>query len=138
MIDSVLYKTVKFITTDSLKNNYSTFQILDTREIKEFNTSHLDGATYVGYNKFNLKETLQNLTKDQPIVVYCSIGFRSEKIAEKLKKKGFNVYNLYGGIFQWKNCGNDVVTNSGEKTEQVHCFNEEWSQWLTNGEKIYE
>jgi rhodanese-related sulfurtransferase len=77
--------------------------LLDTREREEFNVSHLPRARWVGYDDFDLKR-VANIPKTDTIIVYCSIGYRSERIGEKLKKAGYtNVYNLYGGIFQWKN-----------------------------------
>ena len=75
--------------------------------------------------------------KNKTIVVYCSIGYRSEKIAEKLRRKGYTVFNLYGGIFDWKNKGNTVVDSLGNTTEKVHAYNEAWSKWLFNGQKVY-
>jgi predicted sulfurtransferase len=78
------------------------------------------------------------IDKNTPIVVYCSIGYRSEKVGEKLLNEGFTVYNLYGGIFNWKNSNNPVVDNNEIATQKVHCFNQEWSKWLLKGEKIYD
>jgi rhodanese-related sulfurtransferase len=138
MIDNTLQKTVPFITSENLYNNYTAYTILDTREIDEYNTSHLKDAIRVGYNHFNTKETSKTLLSTKPIVVYCSVGYRSEKIAEKLIKKGFKVFNLYGGIFEWKNKKNSVVDSSNIVTNKIHCFNAEWSKWLINGEKIYD
>ena len=72
------------------------------------------------------------------IVVYCSLGIRSEKISEKLKAEGYsNVRNLYGGIFEWKNKGFEVFDSEGKETEKVHAYSKSWSKWLKNGEKIY-
>jgi rhodanese-related sulfurtransferase len=114
--------------------------LLDAREQKEYNTSHLKNAICVGYDSFNLESVQPKLpNKDSKIVVYCSLGIRSEDIAEKLKKAGFeNVKNLYGGIFEWKN--NDLpVYNSNEKeTDSIHTFSKAWSKWLTKGIKVYE
>ena len=95
----------------------------------------------LGYDNFNIKRTLKMLPSDKntKIVVYCSLGIRSEDIAEKLKKTGYtNIYNLYGGIFEWKNQDNDVINSKGKSTNKVHTFNKEWSKWLLKGEKIYE
>jgi 3-mercaptopyruvate sulfurtransferase SseA len=56
-----------------------------------------------------------------------------------LNSKGFNnVYNLYGGIFEWKNLGYPVYDSNGAETENVHVYSEEWCVWLKNGNKIYE
>ena len=114
--------------------------LLDTRELKEYEVSHLKDALYVGYDEFNLKNTTKQLNnKDQMIVVYCSLGVRSEDIAEQLKKEGYtNVYNLFGGIFEWKNNNHKVYDNKEEPTENVHAFSKKWSKWLLKGNKIYD
>ena len=71
-------------------------------------------------------------------MVYCSIGIRSEDISEKLKKAGYtNVYNLYGGIFEWKNRNYPVVNPENEVTEKVHAYSKQWGQWLHKGKKVY-
>ena len=138
MIDSTLQKSVPFITSDNLLYNYGNYTILDTREIDEYNISHLKKAIHVGYDNFNINTTSEKLSLNTPIVVYCSVGYRSEKIAEKLIRKMYKVYNLYGGIFEWKNKKNTVIDTLNIETDKVHCYNEEWSKWLVNGEKIYD
>lgn len=110
--------------------------LLDTREKEEFDVSHIPNAIFSGYKDFNT-DALKDLSKTDPIVVYCSVGYRSERIGEKLQKMGFSkVFNLYGGIFEWKNTGNEVVNAEGLTTEKVHTYNEKWGQWLTHGEKV--
>ncbi|CAM1356465.1 rhodanese-like domain-containing protein [Tenacibaculum halocynthiae] len=114
--------------------------LLDSREPKEYKVSHINNAICVGYDHFNIRETIKKLpvNKNTKIIVYCSLGIRSEDIAEKLKKIGYtNIYNLYGGIFEWKNQGNQVVNKQQNTTEKIHTFNKEWSKWLLKGEKIY-
>lgn len=130
-----LYKgTVPVIQPDSVPEGTV---FLDTRETEEFTVSHIDGAICTGYDDFNT-DSLKHLSKTDTIVVYCSVGYRSERIGEKLLKMGFsNVFNLYGGIFQWKNEGNPVVNSEGTETEKVHTYNKNWSKWLTRGEKVY-
>ncbi len=113
--------------------------LLDAREREEYDVSHLPNAVFVGYKDFE-KKALANVPKEQPIVVYCSIGYRSEKIGEKLQKMGFtNVHNLYGSIFEWVNEGNQVVDNQGNTTKKVHTFNKSWSKWVDEGkaEKVW-
>ncbi|MHA6247548.1 rhodanese-like domain-containing protein [Pontibacter sp. CAU 1760] len=111
--------------------------LLDTRTQAEYNVSHLAGAKLVAYDQFDVKR-LRGISKQTPIVVYCSVGYRSERIGEKLQKAGFeNVQNLYGGIFEWVNQGY-AVYNSAGKTNQVHAYSRTWGIWLRKGEKIYE
>lgn len=111
--------------------------LLDTRAPNEYAVSHIPGATFVNYDKFNKKE-FADLDRSSKVVVYCTVGYRSERIGDKLKKMGFeNVQNLYGGIFEWKNQGHDVVDKTGTPTERVHAYNQDWGKWLQTGEKVY-
>ena len=72
-------------------------------------------------------------------LVYCSIGVRSENIGEKLQQLGYtNVYNLYGGIFEYKNEGGTVYNLQNKPTDSVHTYNKKWSKYLTKGNKVYE
>ena len=114
--------------------------VLDTRKHYEYEVSHIKNAIHVGYEKFDLKTTQQKIpNKNSKIVLYCSLGIRSEDIGEQLKKAGYtNVYNLYGGIFEWKNKDQVVYDSIENRTEKVHTFDKNWSKWLLKGEKIYE
>ncbi len=93
-------QTVPYITTIDLVTANNPV-LLDTRNEEEYNISHLKNAIWVGYNTFNIHCILETIKdKNTPIVVYCSIGVRSEDIGEKLIAVGYtNVSNLYGGIF---------------------------------------
>lgn len=109
---------------------------LDAREAREYEVSHIPDALWVGYDDFSLSR-LQGVDKDQPVVVYCSVGYRSERVAEKLLKAGFtNVSNLYGGIFEWANRGYPLTDEQGP-TRAVHAFDREWGKWLKAGHKVY-
>jgi rhodanese-related sulfurtransferase len=113
--------------------------ILDAREVPEFQISHLESAINIGFNKFSAEEKqLQKLNKNTPIIVYCSVGIRSEEMGEKLKKAGFtNVKNLYGGIFEWKNKDFPVIDSTGTETENVHTFSKIWRKYLHSGNPVY-
>ncbi|WP_418512314.1 rhodanese-like domain-containing protein [Corallibacter sp.] len=132
-------KKISYITAKELAMPKTEAIILDAREFKEYKVSHLKKAIHIGYSNFK-KNILQekNIQKEQLIVVYCSIGIRSEHIALKLKKMGYtNVYNLYGGIFEWKNNELSVYDIKNQETENVHTFSKQWSKWLKTGNKIY-
>ena len=111
--------------------------ILDTREKDEYDVSHITGAQLVGFDTFSAKEISEKIKhKDTPLLVYCSLGIRSEEIGEQLKKAGFtNVRNVYGGIFEWKNKQFPVVNKSERETDTVHTFSKAWGKWLTKGVK---
>jgi rhodanese-related sulfurtransferase len=131
---------VPYISVQELAMPKTNPIVLDAREFEEYQVSHLKNSIYVGYTDFNLEQTTQQLQdKQQPIAVYCSLGIRSEKIAKKLQKAGYtNVYNLYGGIFEWKNKGFSIVDSKGKETENVHVFSKAWGKWLLKGTKVYD
>jgi rhodanese-related sulfurtransferase len=130
-VDSYLEYSVPVmdVTTAGLKK--SDYLFLDAREQEEFDVSHIGGARNVGYDRFSLAN-VSNIPKDQNIIVYCSIGYRSEKVAKKLKDAGYlNVYNLYGSLFEWANRGFDLTDTQGQKTKKIHTYNDDWSRWVT-------
>ena len=72
------------------------------------------------------------------MIVYCSIGYRSERIGEQVQNLGYkNVFNLKGGIFEWVNKGKTVMTE-GQITTKIHPYDKEWGVWLQKGEKVYQ
>jgi len=136
MLDGLLSHSVTEVDVQQTKKMSDVIYI-DAREKSEYDASHIKGAIWAGYDDFDLAR-LTSLNKDQPVVVYCSVGYRSEKITEQLNKNGFsNASNLYGGIFEWVNQGEQVVNAKGE-TQNVHAFNRKWGKWLTAGEKVYD
>lgn len=134
MVDGLLNESIPTLRPDECIDNVL---FIDARELPEFEVSHIQGAVYVGYDDFNI-HALDTIPKDRELVVYCSVGYRSEKIGEKLVDAGFeNVSNLYGGIFLWVNESHEVVDEKGP-TAYVHAYNQLWGQWLQKGEKVYE
>ena len=121
----------------TLMDSGTSVVLLDIRSPEEYGISHIRTANFLDYDSFTTR-MVDKLNKESAIIVYCSVGYRSERVGEKLKSAGFkNVKNLYGGIFQWVNEGHPVVNKIGHLTDSVHTYNENWSQWLTKGIKVY-
>lgn len=137
LLSTLLSHSVTEISVQEASQVDSTAVFLDAREPEEYRVSKIKNAKPVGYDHFDI-ETVMDLPKDSEIIVYCSVGYRSEKIAEKLIEAGYsNVSNLYGGVFEWKNQGHDVYDTTGI-TENTHAFNLVWGVWLSEGEKVYD
>ncbi|NEQ28665.1 MAG: rhodanese-like domain-containing protein, partial [Microcoleus sp. SIO2G3] len=67
---------------------------------------------------------------DMPIVAYCSVGWRSSRVVDRLQQASYtNAFNLEGSIFQWANEGRPVFQN-GERVQQVHPYSRLWGQLL--------
>lgn len=132
VVDRALSFKVDTISVQVLKSLNNTFVLLDAREQKEFDTSHIENALLIGYDDPDFS-VLENVKADTEIIIYCSIGYRSEKMGKKLEKMGFtNVKNVYGSIFEWANRGYPLVDSQNNKTNIVHGYNKRWSKCLTN------
>lgn len=131
-------ESVPYISVTELQNLKNQI-ILDAREWEEYEVSHLKNAVWVGYDDFKLADVADKYPdKNLNIVVYCSIGVRSENIGEELLESGyFNTKNLYGGIFEWSNQGYPVYNTKDEKTKKVHAYGKLWGKYLTKAEKVY-
>ncbi len=138
-LESLYKKSVPLIGDTELKDiSDNEVYILDTRSKEEFEVSHIEGAHFIDYQSFEM-EDIKSIPKDATVIVYCSVGYRSERIGEKMLESGYeNVKNLYGGIFNWKNNGHQVVNNLDLPTDSVHTYNKRWSQWLEKGIKVYD
>ena len=70
---------------------------------------------YIEYDNFNLTR-VKIVPKEAELIVYCSKRHLSQKIPQKLTKAGYHlVQNLYGGIFEWVNQGNEVVDENRQE-----------------------
>lgn len=136
LLSTLLSHSVPVVSVDRLESGH--FRVLDAREYREFEVSHIAGSTWVGYNSFSVDQ-IPGLDKQEPVAVYCSVGYRSERVVEQLRQQGFsNVVNVYGGIFEWVNTGHTVVTRTGAETEHVHAYSTFWSIWLKRGIRVYQ
>lgn len=139
MVKTMLTNQVDTISSQALSEmlKNETVLLLDSREQAEYSVSHLQGAKCIGYKAPDY-DLLESADKSKPVVIYCSIGKRSEDIGMELQKRGFtNVYNLFGGIFDWTNRGYPVLDSKGNEVRKVHPFSTSWGVWLNNYEKEY-
>jgi len=102
--------------------------LIDAREPTEFEVSHLAGAR----NLQSVPATKAAVTSNaQPVVVYCSVGYRSSALAEKLQKAGLTNVYLEGSIFAWANEGRPIFHGEKEiKPARVHPYDAKWGKLL--------
>jgi rhodanese-related sulfurtransferase len=121
----IQFPTVRSLSTEDLDRwlhdpSQNPPILLDARTVEEFEVSHLKSA----------QQEVSLLSQDTAIVVYCSIGYRSARVAEQLQQQGFtNVQNLAGSIFQWANEGRALYTGD-RVTQKVHAYNFQWGKLL--------
>ena len=103
--------------------------LVDARSAEEFAVSHLrDALHFVSVDQ--LKGRLAG--NSQPVIVYCSMGYRSSAVAEKLQKAGVtNVWNLEGSLFAWANEGRPVYRGTTLLAPAVvHPYDSKWGKLL--------
>lgn len=127
------FPQVPYVSTTALANwlNQDSTEkplLLDARKPEEYATSHL----YQAHLAPVPLETLQNwqVGKTTPIVVYCSVGYRSAVLVKQLQDLSYeHVYNLEGSIFAWANEGHPVYQGK-QRVQQVHPYNSIWGRLL--------
>mmetsp|Transcript_34331 Transcript_34331/g.81882 ORF Transcript_34331/g.81882 Transcript_34331/m.81882 type:complete len:167 (-) Transcript_34331:7-507(-) len=131
--------------SEMLDNNKTQVLLLDSRKKEEFDVSHMKGAIYVGENgeapemdEAIRKFQSENAGKEQIIACYCSVGYRSSRLAEKLQtERGLsNVVNVEGSIFKWANEGREVWRQEQRlETPVAHPYNSVWGQLLDSDKR---
>ncbi len=128
------FPTVRQLSTTELAawlghTNRARPMLPDARSPAEYAVSHLAGARCVAA-KAPAAGVVSHLGTNQPIVVYCSVGYRSSRLAERLQQAGCtNVFNLDGSIFQWAN-EDRRLEREGKPVKEVHPYNKTFGQLL--------
>jgi rhodanese-related sulfurtransferase len=99
-------------------------QILDVRTVGEYNSGHIEKALWADWNnETEFKRRSSFIDKKRPVYVYCLSGGRSSSAANKMRKQGFNVYELKGGINAWKASNKNIAGKTNEKQMSIDEYN---------------
>ncbi len=92
-----------------LLENPQAYFLLDVREPFEYQIARLGNSLLMPMNQ--VADRLEELDKDQVIVVICHHGMRSENVAYYLDQQGFSqIFNLTGGIDAWaRSCDSEMA-----------------------------
>ncbi len=108
---------------------------IDARSWEEYQISHLPGAIFVGDSVIDYNQ-LYHIPEDQPLLVYCSVGARSEATTDSLRMMGFqDVTNMFGGIFAWAEADMPIVNKHGQPTDSIHGYSAFWAA-MSNMENV--
>ncbi len=104
--------------------------LLDARTEAEFNVSHLKSAIRIDpeSNDFRWLDDLG--ARNKTVVLYCSVGWRSSRLADSLMRSGYRqVYNLEGSLFRWAELGLPVFRGD-TSVQEVHPYDSRWGKLL--------
>jgi rhodanese-related sulfurtransferase len=110
--------------------------IVDARHHAEFATSHLPGAVPIAPAASTRKADIAAMadSRKRPVLVVCSVGVRSARLALELKRRGYEqVWHLDGGLFAWVNEGHSLL-GQGRPTRLVHPYNRLWGLLLRSAQ----
>lgn len=80
--------------------------ILDVRTPGEYKEEHLAGARQLDFLNTSVFDAgIKQLDKSHTYYVYCRSGKRSHNACIKMKKQGLKVFDMEGGILNWKKLG---------------------------------
>jgi rhodanese-related sulfurtransferase len=87
-------------------------QLVDCRELYEWTAGHIDGALHLPLNSI-MAGAGADLDRSRPVAVICRTGNRSELATMMFQARGFEAYNVEGGMEAWDIAGFDMVTDDG-------------------------
>ncbi len=114
----------------------ASYVLFDVREPAEFERSHVGGARRLPPDtKASAFETqFGNKVEGKHLVFYCSVGYRSSVMAERVRDTAMeagalSVANLRGGVFRWYNEGR-VVHEATDTTDAIHPYDRVWGVFV--------
>ncbi|RAJ22071.1 rhodanese-related sulfurtransferase [Gelidibacter algens] len=102
---------IKVVTPEEMQSlmELEDVQLVDVRSAKERVDGFIKNSQNIDFNSPTFDEDILKLDKTKPVILYCHAGGRSAKCAKKLQEAGFiKIYDLKGGITQWKFEGFDL------------------------------
>lgn len=122
-----------FISVDRARKTKNAI-FLDTRNIEEYEISHIQNARWVGMDSNRILDL--DLSNFDTIIYYCSIGYRSGELLSTMNSRHrSNSFNLKKGVFEWINKGNYIYQNDTPSLK-IHPFSQNWGMLIRN--KHYE
>ena len=87
--------------------------LIDVRTPEEFSTGALEGAINVPLD--DMRQMLDRIPSDKPIVLYCGVGLRGYLASNILRQRGFaDVRNLIGGLKTYRAATSEVVGKAAD------------------------
>ena len=85
--------------------------ILDVRTQEEYDSDHIEGAILIPFDE--IENRLDELSKNDELLVYCQTGNRSSIAVNILQANGFTkIFHMNDGITGWIQAGSDITTMS--------------------------
>ena len=84
---------------------------LDVREQHEWDAGHVEGSVHIPMGEIPMR--VEELDRDDEIVVVCHLGQRSGVVSDWLNERGYKTQNLDGGLAAWQAEGLPLIADGG-------------------------
>lgn len=81
--------------------NSENAQVLDVRDRSEYSTGHIVDAVHIPHGEVAGRIGELASCKDRPLIVVDKMGQHAGNVGRVLKKQGFRVRRLQGGMTEW-------------------------------------
>ena len=139
------YQSVSHIKAAKLLGmDPSSYVLFDVRARAEYDVSHIDGSIWVDpeLSAVDFYEAHKTTISGKQVVLYCSVGVRSSRLAERLyafkpEDLTSKVFNLEMGVFGWHNQKHPLVKASDHNqisTDYIHPYNHWWGRMINRAD----
>lgn len=131
------YEGVSHIDAQALSQmDEDSYILFDVREKDEFEVSHIENSIWVdpSIKVSSFTQQYAGPIGDKTVILYCSVGVRSSRLAEKLmtsrpETDSSPIYNLENGVFGWHNENRPLVSETAS-TDYIHPYNRLWGRMV--------
>ena len=83
-----------------VENPVDSIWIIDVRSEKAYLNGHIPTAK--SFPSGTIMSRLNEIPKDQYLIIYCTVGAMAKIVSKKLKKAGYKRYIDWGGLSRWE------------------------------------
>lgn len=85
--------------------------VVDVRTDVEFSAGHIPGAVHIPVA--DVQQRASELSKEQPVLIYCRSGNRSGPVADAFAASGYDAHSIEGGLVAWQEAGLELDPADG-------------------------
>jgi rhodanese-related sulfurtransferase len=85
--------------------------LIDVREPAEWAAGHAPHAVHIPIGE--VSERIDEVPLDTPLYLICRSGRRSARVTAYVAERGWDAFNVEGGMLAWETAGGPVVDASG-------------------------
>jgi len=105
---TISYGDVTVEEAKSLIESDSSLIILDVRTREEYDSGHIEGTILIPVSE--LEDRLDEISKEEELLIYCRTGNRSSNSVNILKANGYTkIFHMNDGIIAWIQAGYPTV-----------------------------